>query len=285
MASHLGIHSTVLFLLLLISSGIILSECTNFTIVNGCKETIWPGILPNDNFNGDGFALKPGQSAIFTAPPGWNGRIWGRTGCNFNKKGNGTCQTGSCGSNQKCTTPGQPPASIADFTLGQVDFYDVSLVDGFNVPLMVKPVGGKGNCSTVGCDSDLREKCPSELAVKSDGKTVACRSACNVFNTDELCCRGMYSDPAACMPSNYSRTFKEACPAAYSYAHDDPTSIVTCSATDYILTFCSSRNQTQCTYHDGKLACNGSNGLKAISQIWLILVLALPTIIHLPPTF
>ncbi|KAK2966637.1 hypothetical protein RJ640_002335 [Escallonia rubra] len=255
-----------------------LCVCTNFTIINDCKETIWPGITPNSNFSGGGFTLKPGQSAVFAAPPGWGGRIWGRTGCSFDKNGNGTCQTGGCGGSIKCASPGAPPASIAEFSLGQLDFYDVSLVDGFNLPVVVTPINGKGNCNVVGCDNDLRSTCPSELAAKSDGKTIACRSACNVFDTDEYCCRGMYSNPVTCVPTNYSSMFKALCPTAYSYAYDDPTSILTCSTSDYVVTFCGSRNQTECSYHDQKLVCS-SNGLKALPHVWSIPMLALPTLI------
>nr|GMD82955.1 pathogenesis-related protein 5-like [Ipomoea batatas] len=240
-----------LFLLLLaIASGVKLSKCTNITIINNCKETVWPGITTNNNDSGDGFALKPGQSAVFAAPSGWNGRIWGRTGCNFDKSnGSSTpCQTGSCGGALKCSGTGQPPASIADFTLGETDFYDVSLVDGFNLPIVVKPVNGKGNCSAVGCDKDLRENCPSELALKSDGKTVACRSACNVFDTDEYCCRGAFGRPASCLPTNYSKSFKAA-------------------------------NHTQCTFHDKNVSCSSeAKGMAPFFKPWqMLLAVALPT--------
>ncbi|XP_016512056.1 pathogenesis-related thaumatin-like protein 3.5 [Nicotiana tabacum] len=241
MASHFTSSSQVWFLFLAIALGVKLSECANITIINYCKETVWPGITPKNNFSGDGFELKQGQSAVFTAPTGWSGRIWGRTGCDFDKNNNGTCQTGRCGTGLKCNEPGQPPASIAEFTLGETDFYDVSLVDGFNLPIVVKPVNGKGNCSSAGCDSDLRPNCPSELALKLNNKTIACRSACNVFDTDEYCCRGAYSSPVSCLPTNYSRIFKTACPVAYSFAFDDPTSVITCSSTDYVVSFCSSR--------------------------------------------
>lgn len=212
-----------------------------FTIINYCKETIWPGITPGENFNGGGFVLKSGQSIVFKAPVGWSGRIWARTGCNFNKNGNGPCKTGACGTSLKCKASGATPASLAEFTLATPDFYDVSLVDGFNLPLVVTPINGRGNCSVAGCDSDLRTSCPSELAVKSNGKVIACRSACDVFNTDEYCCRGVYGNPVVCQPTYYSKKFKEACPTAYSYAYDDPTSIFTCSGTDYVVTFCASR--------------------------------------------
>ncbi|KAK3006841.1 hypothetical protein RJ639_016574 [Escallonia herrerae] len=256
MASHLNALTTLVFLLVFIASGMRLCVCTNFTIINDCKETIWPGITPNSNFSGGGFTLKPGQSAGGVAGYGVERVV------TFNNNGNGTCQTGGCGGSIKCTGLGAPPASIAEFSLGQLDFYDVSLVDGFNLPVVVTPINGKGNCSVAGCDQDLRSTCPSELAAKSDGKTIACRSACNVFNTDEYCCRGMYSNPVTCVPTNYSSTFKASCPTAYSYAYDDPTSILTCSTSDYVVTFCGSRNRTECSYHDQKLVCS-SNGLKA----------------------
>ncbi|KAL0357139.1 UNVERIFIED_CONTAM: Thaumatin-like protein [Sesamum calycinum] len=261
---------------LFIASGIGLSEGVKFTIINYCKETIWPGITPN-NFSGGGFALKPTQSAVFTAPPAWNGRIWARTGCNFDRNGNGTCQTGGCGSSLQCTGPGHPPASIAEFTLGDIDYYDVSLVDGFNLPMVVKPVSGKGNCSSAGCDADLRPNCPPELTLKADGKTVACQSACSVFNTDEYCCRGAFSTPMACLPTNYSRSFKAACPAAYSFAHDDPTSIITCSSTDYIV------NQTQCTFHDNQLTCNRAMGTaEGMFRLWKLLLTAFAAAVGIP---
>ncbi|KAG4157742.1 hypothetical protein ERO13_D02G081300v2 [Gossypium hirsutum] len=251
------------FTLLMLSSGPKMYECARvFTIVNYCKETIWPGVTPGDNFNGGGFELKSGQSVVFQAPVGWSGRIWGRTGCKFDKSGTGSCQTADCGNTLKCKASGKTPASLAEFTLSNVDYYDVSLVDGFNLPIAVKPMNGQGNCSSAGCDKDLRQTCPSELAVKGgNGKVIGCRSACDVFNTDEYCCRGTYGNPVICQPTFYSKKFKDACPTAYSYAYDDPTSIFTCSGSDYVVTFCSSRNQTVCSYHDHKLVCNAANGL------------------------
>jgi hypothetical protein len=218
------------------------AECARvFTIINHCKTTIWPAVSPGDSFDGGGFALRPGRSVVFTAPVGWSGRIWGRTDCSFDGGGNGSCATGACGTSLKCgAASGATPASLAEFTVGATDFYDVSLVDGFNLPLLVKPVNGQGNCSAAGCDGDLRESCPAELAVRgAGGRTVACRSACDVFDTDQYCCRGQFGNPSTCQPTVYSRKFKAACPTAYSYAYDDPTSIFTCSNADYIVTFCS----------------------------------------------
>ncbi|XP_004149961.1 pathogenesis-related thaumatin-like protein 3.5 [Cucumis sativus] len=251
----------------------VLESTRTFTIVNTCKDTIWPAITPGGNVTGGGFSLKRGESAVYTIPDSWTGRIWARTGCDFDKDGNGKCRTGSCGEVLNCTGPGSRPATLADFTLGSIDYYDVSVVDGFNLPIAIQPSGGKGNCSSGGCDGDLRDNCPPELAVKDDGKVVACRSACDVFHTGEYCCTGQFDNPMTCLPTNYSRSFKQVCPAAYSFGYDDPTSILTCSSADYVVAFCATRNQKVCSYDDKQLKCKvesskASTTLLTISQRW-----------------
>ena len=76
---------------------------------------------------------------------GWGGRFWARTGCNFNGNGQGHCATGDCGDKLSCNgAGGVPPVTLAEITLngaGGKDFYDVSLVDGFNVPAQVRILG------------------------------------------------------------------------------------------------------------------------------------------------
>lgn len=52
------------------------------------------------------------------------------------------------------------------------------------------------------------------------------------------CCTGKFGTPQACKPTAYSRIFKTACPKAYSYAYDDPSSIATCTRGNYVVTFC-----------------------------------------------
>ncbi|XP_068663990.1 pathogenesis-related thaumatin-like protein 3.5 isoform X2 [Aristolochia californica] len=238
-----SVLTAALFVILLLSELKMSESARVFTLINDCKDTIWPAVTPGESFGGGGFPLKSGQSIVFTAPVGWVGRIWGRTGCNFDKAGKGSCQTGGCGNSLRCSASGKNPATLAEFSLASLDYYDVSLVDGFNLPLVVTPVNGKGNCTVAGCDGDLRKDCPQELAIKTNGETVGCKSACEVFDKDEYCCRGVYGNPVTCQPSYYSKKFKAACPTAYSYAYDDPTSIFTCSSTDYILTFCSNRDR------------------------------------------
>ncbi|KAL8524115.1 hypothetical protein ACS0TY_013906 [Phlomoides rotata] len=226
-----------------------------FTFVNKCEYTVWPGILSNAGIaplSSTGFQLQRGESKIINAPPSWGGRFWGRTHCSQDAAGKFTCVTGDCGSGKlECAGGGAaPPATLAEFTLdgdAGKDFYDVSLVDGYNLPMLVVPQGGSGaNCNNTGCIADLNGRCPSELRVTSaGGEGVACKSACEAFQKEQYCCSGAYGTPDVCKPSQYSQIFKNACPHAYSYAYDDRTSTFTCTAADYIITFCPSPNTSQ----------------------------------------
>nr|DAD40635.1 TPA_asm: hypothetical protein HUJ06_014958 [Nelumbo nucifera] len=206
---------------------------------------VWPGTLSGNGgavLGEGGFSLAPGASVQLTAPPGWSGRFWARTGCNFHDSGNGKCITGDCGG-LKCAGGGAPPVTLAEFTTGvsgtnNMDFYDVSLVDGYNVGMGVRASGGTGACQYAGCVADLNHSCPKELQVTDSGNVVACKSACAAFNTPEFCCTGGHSTPQTCSPTSYSEMFKRACPTAYSYAYDDASSTCTCTGSDYLITFC-----------------------------------------------
>ncbi|XP_068343499.1 thaumatin-like protein 1 [Pyrus communis] len=246
MASH-QVFSSFLFLLCLLQS-IRVGYSATFTIANKCTTTIWPGILSNagtDQLPTTGFALGPGESNTFSVPTSWSGRLWGRTLCSQDSTtGKFSCLTGDCGSSAvECAGGGAaPPATLAEFTLnggGGLDFYDVSLVDGYNLPMLVVAEGGTGgNCTTTGCVVDLNNGCPSELKVTASDEGVACKSACEAFGEPQYCCSGAYATPDTCKPSSYSQFFKNACPKAYSYAYDDGTSTFTCASANYIITFC-----------------------------------------------
>ncbi|EOA34134.1 hypothetical protein CARUB_v10021636mg [Capsella rubella] len=97
------------------------------------------------------------------------------------------------------------------------------------------------NCSYAGCVSDLNQMCPVGLQVMScNGKQKSlletCKSACSVFKLPKYCCTGLFGNPISCKPTAYSKIFKTACPTAYSYAYNHPTSIFTCSNANYIVT-------------------------------------------------
>ncbi|OMO88615.1 Thaumatin [Corchorus olitorius] len=239
-------------------------SCT-FTITNNCPYTIWPGTLAGSGtpqLSTTGFRLDSGQSVRISSVPGWSGRIWGRTGCSFDATGVGSCQTGDCGGRLECDGNGAtPPASLFEITLGagnDQDFYDVSIVDGYNLPIVAAPRGVYGGCNATGCAYDLNMGCPKELQVvggdggaMAPGRVVACKSACEAFGLDQYCCSGEFANPTTCRPSFYSTIFKRACPRAYSYAYDDGTSTFTCKAYEYLIIFCPNSqraNQSESTF-------------------------------------
>ncbi|XP_078181157.1 thaumatin-like protein [Carex rostrata] len=222
-------------------------------VVNNCAQSVWPGIQgsgghPTPNLGG--FHLDPAEEVYFDVPFGWSGRIWGRQGCFFDENGKGACQTGDCGGQLHCNGLGAaPPATMVEMTLGtqtsSLHYYDVSLVDGFNIPVTMLPVGGGVGCGVAGCDVDLNVCCPSKLEVKSgDGTVVGCKSACMALQSDSYCCTGQYASPDTCKPTVFSQLFKSICPQAYSFAYDDPTSLNMCKATRYLITFCPPRSRT-----------------------------------------
>lgn len=214
-------------------------------LVNKCSYTVWPGIQPSagkEILARGGFKLLPNKFYVLNLPAGWSGRLWGRHGCRFDANGHGTCATGDCGGTLYCAgAGGAPPATLAEITLGQEqDFYDVSLVDGYNLAISMVPFkAAAGQCAPAGCISDLNTMCPTGLQVRgARGSVVACKSACSAFNSPRYCCTGSFGTPQACKPTAYSKIFKTACPRAYSYAYDDPTSIATCTRANYLITFC-----------------------------------------------
>nr|ABR17922.1 unknown [Picea sitchensis] len=204
--------------------------CATFEIRNECSFTVWAAGTPR----GGGQKLERGQSWTVEVPAGTTlGRFWGRTGCSFDGSGRGSCKTGDCGGVLNCQGWGNVPATLAEYALNQyqnLDFYDISLVDGFNLPMIMIPSASQ--CTKVRCSSDINSKCPAELRV-ADG----CKSACAAFNTPQYCCTGSFLDN--CPPTDYSRFFKGECPQAYSYARDDATSTFTCpGGTNYKVVFC-----------------------------------------------
>lgn len=227
------------------------TDGTELIMVNNCKESVWPGILGNGGQpspNHGGFHLGSGEEIVIQVPKGWSGRIWGREGCFFNNRTNrGYCQTGDCGGLLQWNgIGGVPPTTLIEMTLGtsqsSLHFYDVSLVDGFNIPLSMKPIGGGSSdsggsgCGVTACEVDLNVYCPSALVVEMNGKVVGCKSACLAAKTDWYCCTGDFAQ--RCKPTVFAKLFKTVCPNAYSYAFDDSSVLKSCMAPRYVITFC-----------------------------------------------
>ena len=224
-----------------------------FTFVNHTRQTIWVAgwqQTPAPALAHTGWTLVAGRSLTISVPDHWNGRFWGRTGCHFNPRGVGRCATGDCDGRLECRGYGQIPATLAEYDLNafdHLDFYDVSMVDGSNLPMYINishgqtrdRISGDG-CERAGCTRPVA--CPAALRDRVGGRTVGCRSACARFNTDQYCCRGAWAPRADCDPArwpvDYAAVFKRAEPFAYSYADDDATSTFTCrGGCDYRITF------------------------------------------------
>jgi Thaumatin family len=221
------------------------------TFVNRVSQTIWVGAAQNPAhpLARTGWKLLPGHSLTITVPEHWNGRFWGRTGCVF-RAGRGHCQSGDCGGRYQCTGNGTIPATLAEYDMNAwdgLDFYDVSMVDGSNLPMFINVTHGtaanrvnRKGCVAAGCTTAVN--CPSVLRVKAAGAVVGCESACARFGTDQYCCRGAWAPRSACNPAqwpvDYAAVFKKAEPYAYSYADDDATSTFVCKGRcDYRITF------------------------------------------------
>ncbi|CAD5164042.1 unnamed protein product [Musa acuminata subsp. malaccensis] len=179
------------------------AHSATFSFKNNCPFTVWPASLANSDkgaLSQTGFQLDNGASFSLDAPPAWGGRLWARQTCSTDSAGKFSCITGDCGTGQVACNGagGAPPTTLIEFTLqgdGGKDFYDVSCVDGFSLPVLVVPSGGS-NCNSTSCPVNVNALCPQELRITApDGGVVGCKSACLAFNTDEYCCRGQYGSP------------------------------------------------------------------------------------------
>jgi hypothetical protein len=222
---------------------------------NNCPQTVWVAIQTQRGAPPaqGGFQLDAGKTQTLTLANNWGGRFWGRTGCSFNGAGAGRCETGDCPGGLNCAggTGAAQPVTLGEISYSlnaavDSDFYDVSLVDGFNLPMAVGPLrgthgrkpGAPFDCLTPMCATDVNQVCPADLQRKNGGgKVVACASGCTQSGDPALCCAAPFTAQTCPIPAQ-SRPFKAACPHAYSYAYDDATSTFTCQGEDYAAVFC-----------------------------------------------
>ena len=79
-----------------------------------------------------------------------------------------------------------------------LDFLDISLVDGFNIPMDFSPTSGA--CRGIRCAANINGECPNELRAMG-----GCSNPCTAYKTNEYCCT---NGPGSCGPNNFSRFFK-----------------------------------------------------------------------------
>lgn len=136
------------------------SSTVPLVVENLCDETLWPAIASQAGTgpNSTGFALSPGTKQSMSVSSNWQGRVWGRSNCSFNAAGTGpanvnggkACSTGDCNGVLACVVTGDTPVTLFEALLSggvdnKQDFYDVSLVDGYNLPLGVTFLPGNNS--------------------------------------------------------------------------------------------------------------------------------------------
>jgi hypothetical protein len=180
-----GSKPAALFLLCLVAVALTAgaggASAATFLVTNLCPFPVWPAAIPSEGYSTQ---LNPGEVWLFKVPAGTKaGRIWGRTGCHFTGD-HGRCATGDCAGALRCEVSGKPPAAtLAEFTLGggggggaEDDFYDISVADGFNLPMSFTCDDGAGGmdptpirCMHDGCSG-------ADHRAGGDGKVRTCKA-------------------------------------------------------------------------------------------------------------
>ncbi|KAF8754527.1 thaumatin-like protein [Rhizoctonia solani] len=228
-----------------------------FTVYNACPFTIWPAVWTNTSY-GNAFPLVEGgweaptnTSKQFAVPDNWAaGRIWGRRGCDFSNPKDKVPIPASQEVNP-VRIDGAAPTTLAEWTLSptddRADYYDVSLLDGFDLPIRITP---SAECPAAECAVDLVATCPEPLRIPTDQNQPAqadfvfCELDGNPGNSAN-CCTGQFSTQEACPSNNiaFFDYFRGSCPTAYAWTFDGGNQdiIKTCSGANRA-DFCAHQN-------------------------------------------
>ncbi|GEM10874.1 thaumatin, pathogenesis-related protein [Rhodotorula toruloides] len=251
---------TLSLTVLALASGIVSADRT-FTIKNNCKYTIWPALFTSAGtapFYPTGWEAKQGTKVSFKVAEDWNGRIWARTSCKFD----GSTLPSTTAASRAAVTEASnarasaalaslpPPSGEWNLAASNEDWYDVSAVDGTNIPMSITNDAG---CAQPSCKKDINKVCPTELSVydSSHSTVLGCLASCQLRaltpdpSNSPNCCSGAFNTPQTCPKQNvqYYEVFKSNCPDAYAYAYDESSgsALWTCpkaKKANYTLTFC-----------------------------------------------
>ena len=151
------------------------------TFHNHCAQTVWPasarsGGLENSVVDTQlWLPLLAASSRTITVYGGVRELgFWGRTGCNFDQAGNGTCETGECGG-FLCHAAFGFPASATAFDL------EGGFQGGYNLGLHVEG----GSCGDHECTANLDGCDDASLIENGCGRTIACSHICSA---SPACC-------------------------------------------------------------------------------------------------
>ncbi|KAI0030381.1 thaumatin [Vararia minispora EC-137] len=237
---------SIVFLTPFVTLATVVTADRTITVRNQCSSTIWPALFTDPNAGSavpsqaTGWEMASGTSVSFTVSNNWTaGRVWPRTGCDFSTSQDASsCATGGCSGGLECTDgTAAAPVTLAEFTLSSSlsDFYDVSLVNGFNVPVGITNTIG---CAVSNCPVNLNANCPAKLQKKD--------ATGNVVGSDSpSCCTGSFSTAATCPATGVPdyAFFKNNCPNSVVFPYDNSGGVplLVCPGSqgaDYIITFC-----------------------------------------------
>ncbi|MCD7459568.1 hypothetical protein HAX54_041336 [Datura stramonium] len=95
-----------------------------FEVHNNCPYTVWAACIGGRRL-------------------GWNPSWWFLGPTSFDGAGRGGCiRQSDCGGVLECKGEGRPPNTLAEYALNQfsnLDFWDISVIDGFNIPMSFGP--------------------------------------------------------------------------------------------------------------------------------------------------
>jgi len=245
-------------------------QSRNIEFHNRCDHDVWVQPLTNAQgppLGGGIQRLNVGGYYNYAIPnDGWGGRFWPKINCD----GQGhNCEFGQ--SVDPCPDGGcHPPAEtkveffFPPLNNGYDVWYDISLVDGYSLPVEIIPSVQQGTCVTTDCAVSL-DRCPynendvGDLRINKNGRTVACLSPCKRWNypypfglglpEDQypgvmLCCPTPPIWPEECrggpvIHTQYVQLIHRDCPTAYSYAYDDEAGLHNCpNDVSFRVTFC-----------------------------------------------
>ena len=176
-------------------------QVTRLRVVSRCAQPIW--IAHSTNVASDqNVKLATGAYHDYDIPAAGlaSARFWPKLGCDATGH---ACSVGDNGEGggAPCGSHGcEPPfdskfeATFADASSAAETWYDLSLVDGYTLPLAVKPIGagaGSGTCVASDCAGLTLDACPAhdvdglDLRVTDPvdpATTIACLAPCKAWN-------------------------------------------------------------------------------------------------------
>lgn len=260
----------MLYLLIVLTISSLVVGNRQITFVNRCSYPIWISPLTSDNGPQlDGGIKRLGQNSqtVYNIPAsGWKGRFWPKTACDGSGQ---NCETGQ--SIAPCPAGGcQPPAETkVEFfypasTAKDNVWYDISLVDGYSLPVEITPSYKGGSCLPTKCHVSLAA-CPTneanvgDLRVIKNGRTIMCLAPCKKWNYPSpfglgrpentgsglnLCCPTPPVTPTQCragivVNTQYVKLIHRDCPTAYAYSYDDAAGLHNCpNPTNFVVNVC-----------------------------------------------